>query len=47
MHEAPVDRLKKMMETGNYTKADIVQKLKSILPDFAHIETGKSLDQKM
>lgn len=45
--ESTIDGLKKMMETGNYTKADIVQQLKSILPDFAHIETGKSLDQKM
>jgi hypothetical protein len=29
------------------SKADIVEVLKDYLPNFSHIETGKSLDQKM
>jgi len=29
------------------TKAQVVDVLKEYLPNFAHIETGKSLDQKM
>ena len=39
--------LKKLMATDDYDKAAIVEQLKSILPDFAHIETGKKLDDKM
>ncbi|MEL6720771.1 MAG: nucleoside-diphosphate sugar epimerase, partial [Bacteroidota bacterium] len=29
------------------TKSDIISLLNQYLPDFSHIETGKSLDQKM
>ena len=29
------------------TKSDIISLIKSYVPDFAHIETGKNLDQKM
>jgi len=39
--------LKKMMNSGSYDKNDIVGLLKDFIPGFAHIETGKSLDQKM
>lgn len=39
--------LQAMMSTGDYDKAAIVHQLKSVLPDFEHVETGKSLDQKM
>lgn len=42
-----IEKLKKLMSTGEYNKIQIVKLLKSILPDFEHIETGKSLDQKM
>jgi FlaA1/EpsC-like NDP-sugar epimerase len=36
-----------LMNSGNYDKVDIVNLLKKYIPDFEHIETGKSLDQKM
>jgi hypothetical protein len=39
--------LKTMMNSGSYDKNDIVGLLKDFIPGFAHIETGKSLDQKM
>lgn len=39
--------LSKLMNRDNYDKKDIVNLLKSYIPDFEHIETGKSLDQKM
>ena len=37
----------KIMESDECDKAAIVNALKSYLPNFEHIETGKSLDQKM
>lgn len=50
----PVDKINEtlkgltaLMDTKDYDKASIVTQLKSILPDFAHIETGKKLDDKM
>ncbi|TYB79052.1 polysaccharide biosynthesis protein [Bizionia myxarmorum] len=39
--------LKALMDSGDYDKTAIVNLLKKHLPDFEHIETGKSLDQKM
>lgn len=36
-----------LMNSGKYDKVDIVNLLKKYIPDFEHIETGKSLDQKM
>ena len=42
-----IDSLKQILNQENYTKADIVTALSNHLPDFQHIETGKSLDQKM
>ncbi|WP_236027613.1 polysaccharide biosynthesis protein [Gelidibacter pelagius] len=39
--------LKNLMASGHYDKTAIVDLLKQHLPDFEHIETGKSLDQKM
>lgn len=39
--------LKNLMDSGDYDKEAIVALLKQHLPDFEHIETGKSLDQKM
>ena len=39
--------LKNLMDSGTYDKKAIVNVLKKHLPDFEHIETGKSLDQKM
>lgn len=39
--------LRSLMDSGNYDKTAIVEVLKKHLPNFEHIETGKSLDQKM
>lgn len=39
--------LKNVMNLGPYDKISIVECLTKYLPDFQHIETGKSLDQKM
>lgn len=39
--------LTELMNSGNYDKTDIVNLLKQYIPDFEHIETGRSLDQKM
>lgn len=36
-----------LFETDSTNKASIVSLLNKYLPDFSHIETGKSLDQKM
>lgn len=45
--EKIINELEGLMETGEYDKALIVGLLQKIMPDFQHIETGKSLDQKM
>jgi hypothetical protein len=45
--ELCVSDLQSLMNSGNYDKLLIVESLKKYLPDFQHIETGKSLDQKM
>jgi len=45
--EKTLNGLQDMMSSGDYDKASIVGQLKNIIPDFAHIETGKSLDEKM
>jgi len=42
-----IEDLKNTMNSGKYDKQSIVDSLKKYLPDFQHIETGKSLDQKM
>jgi len=39
--------LKSLMQSDGYDKSSIVALMKKYLPDFDHIETGKSLDQKM
>ena len=39
--------LKTLMASEDYNKSTIVSLMKKHLPDFEHIETGKSLDQKM
>ena len=45
--ESAINQLKLLMNDVNCDKASIVDLLKQFIPDFAHIETGKSLDQKM
>jgi FlaA1/EpsC-like NDP-sugar epimerase len=42
-----LSQLISLMNSGEYDKSDIVNLLKKYIPDFEHIETGKSLDQKM
>ncbi|GET29341.1 polysaccharide biosynthesis protein [Prolixibacter sp. SD074] len=41
------DKLNDLFENKEVTKSKIVDILKSYLPNFAHIETGKGLDSKM
>lgn len=45
--EDTINQLQNLLLSGNYDKSDIVNLLKKFIPDFEHIETGKSLDQKM
>lgn len=45
--ELCISDLQSLMNSGNYDKQLIVESLQKYLPDFQHIETGKSLDQKM
>ncbi len=45
--EATITDLKKLMDSGSYDKSSIVSLLQKYIPDFHHIETGKTLDQKM
>lgn len=45
--DAIFDSFQCVLSQSTVTKADIVQVLKDYLSNFAHIETGKSLDQKM
>jgi len=40
-------RLRTLFESGSVTKAEVVDILKSWLPNFEHIEKGKGLDSKM
>lgn len=42
-----IAELKMLMTSEVYDKSSIVSLMKKHLPDFEHIETGKSLDQKM
>lgn len=34
-------------ESGKYDKSDIVREFQRVLPDFAHLETGRYLDGRM
>ena len=45
--EGDVNAYKALMDSGNYDKSSIVALLQKYIPDFQHIETGKTLDQKM
>ena len=42
-----LDGLERMFEGGNASKAGVVATLRDYLPNFGHIETGKSLDSRM
>lgn len=39
--------MEELFSRENLQKEEIVQSIKSFIPNFAHIETGKNLDQKM
>lgn len=41
------DRLSELFSEDDVSKEDVVNAIKSYLPNFEHIETGKSLDSKM
>ena len=41
------DNLNKVFEKPETTKEEVVKIMKNYLPNFEHIETGKSLDSKM
>jgi len=41
------NRLNQLFDNKDVQKSEVVSILKSYLPNFGHIETGKSLDQKM
>ena len=45
--KALISELEDAFEKKDVTKSDIVKIISDYLPDFAHIETGKSLDEKM
>lgn len=45
--DAIFDELRRVFAEPAVTKADVIHVLKEYLPNFAHIETGKGLDQKM
>jgi FlaA1/EpsC-like NDP-sugar epimerase len=45
--DAIFNKLDELFQKETVTKAEIVEILKGYLPNFAHIETGKGLDQKM
>jgi FlaA1/EpsC-like NDP-sugar epimerase len=42
-----LDEIRGMLDTGRWSREDILGLLHSVLPDFAHQETGKYLDDKM
>ena len=41
------DKLEKLFDREDFTKADIVEAIKTFIPNFDHEEKGKNLDQKM
>lgn len=44
---ATMQDFRSLLDSADVNKAAVVQLLTQYLPDFSHIETGKSLDQKM
>ena len=45
--EQAISKLQLVFAQAESTKADVVAAMTDLIPGFAHIETGKSLDQKM
>ena len=42
-----IKKIENVFRSNTYEKNDIIKIMKEVLIDFNHIETGKSLDQKM
>ncbi len=42
-----INEIESLFKRENYNKDDVIETMNKILPNFSHIETGKSLDQKM
>ena len=42
-----IDQIETLFQNKNISKETVIVELKKILPSFQHIETGKSLDQRM
>ena len=45
--EVAISDIETIFERKSYSKEDIINTMNEVLPNFKHIETGKSLDQKM
>ena len=45
--EVTIKEIESLFKRESYKKEDIIKIMNKILPNFNHIETGKSLDQKM
>ena len=45
--EITINEIETLFKGESYNKEDIIKIMNKILPNFNHIETGKSLDQKM
>jgi FlaA1/EpsC-like NDP-sugar epimerase len=42
-----LDQIEELFKTDDITKTDIIETIKNIIPNFNHITTGKSLDNRM
>jgi len=45
--ESVVNQMSELFSRESYNKQDMINIMNNLLPNFSHIETGKSLDQKM
>jgi len=45
--ESVVNQMSELFSRESYNKEDIINVMNNLIPSFSHIETGKSLDQKM
>ena len=45
--ESVVNQISELFSRESYDKEDVINVMNNLLPSFSHIETGKSLDQKM
>ena len=45
--ELTIKEIETLFKRESYNKEDVIKIMHKILPNFNHIETGKTLDQKM